>query len=590
MTDNLLATDIAWDLSELLDGASIDDLLAQANNRADQIETFRGRIHELNAPQLAEVMHTFGELNELIGRVGSYVQLQFSVNTADEQVGALMQSIEEKVTLIQTRLLFLELEWIALPDDQASQLLNSSELVFCRHYLENQRKQRPHVLTEPEEVILHEKFVTGASAWTRLFSELASLIKVDLDGDSVSLEVALSQLTDVDREVRKRAAEGISKALNEGLRTRVFIYNTLIADKATDDRLRKFDHWVASRNLENEASDESVAALVESVTSRYDIPQRWYKLKAKILGVDRLADYDRMAPVVDFDTEYSWDQSREIVWDAYNSFSPDAAGVVKLFFENPWIDAPVRPAKRGGAFCMYTVPSVHPYVLLNWTGKRRDVLTVAHELGHALHAYLAREQGVFHQTTPLTLAETASVFGETVTLGRILSQVTDPRERLNLLAQKLEDAIATVFRQTAMFKFEDAVHRERREKGELSTDRFGELWVSAQKAMLGDAVDLSDGYAAWWSYVPHFIQSPGYVYAYSYGQLLALAVYHQYEIHGTPFVEKYLEMLRSGGSLSPGDLGKIVDCDLLDPEFWGGGLGIIERMLEDAEKAAADLS
>jgi oligoendopeptidase F len=364
------------------------------------------------------------------------------------------------------------------------------------------------------------------------------------------------------------------------------VFNTLLADKATDDRLRHYPGWLASRNLDNEASDESVAALVAAVERRYDIPQRWYALKARLLGVDRIADYDRMASVAEQDAEIGWSDAHELVLDAYSSFSPELAEIAARFFEEGWIDAPVRPGKRPGAFCAYTVPSHHPYLLLNWTARRRDVLTLAHEMGHGLHAYLAREQGVFHQATPLTLAETASVFGETVTFGRLRDATSEPADRLALVAESLEGQIATVFRQTAMNRFEDHVHTERRERGELSVERFGELWIETQHAMLGDAVELTDGYATWWSYIPHFIGTPGYVYAYAYGQLLALSVYREYEERGAEFVPSYLELLAKGGSQSPEALGRIVGVDLADPGFWDGGLDIVEQQLHAAEAAA----
>jgi oligoendopeptidase F len=292
--------------------------------------------------------------------------------------------------------------------------------------------------------------------------------------------------------------------------------------------------------------------------------------------------------VAESEEEIGWDEARTIVLDAYGSFSEEMQRTAARFFDERWIDAPPRPGKRGGAFCSYTVPSVHPYVFLNWTGRRRDVMTLAHELGHGLHAYLAREQGIFHQSTPLTVAETASVFGETVTFGRVLSSVDDPAARLALLATNIEDAIATIFRQTAMNRFEDLVHTERRTAGELSVDRFGELWAESQAEMLGDAVEITEGYRTWWSYIPHFINTPGYVYAYAYGQLLALSVYHQYEEQGSDFVPRYLHMLASGGSMAPEDLGRIVGCDLTDPHFWDGGLDLVEAQLEAAESAAFD--
>jgi oligoendopeptidase F len=377
--------------------------------------------------------------------------------------------------------------------------------------------------------------------------------------------------------------------LESGVRTRAFIFNTLLYDKATDDRLRGFPTWLTSRNLSNEATNESVEALVSTVRDRYDLPQRWYKLKARLLGLDRLADYDRLATLSEDDVVVEWPEAREIVLDGYRSFSSDLADLASQFFTDNWIDAPLRPGKRPGAFCSYTVPSHHPYVFLNYTARRRDVLTLAHELGHGVHAALARPQGVYHQSTPLTLAETASVFGETIVFGRLLEAADTPQSRLALLAEHVEGTIATVFRQTAMNRFEDLVHTARREEGELSVERFGDLWMESQNEMMADSVDMTDDYRSWWSYVPHFIGTPGYVYAYSYGQLLALAVYNQYEEQGAAFVPDYLKMLSAGGSMPPEELGRLVGCDLTDPGFWAGGLAIVEKHLEAAETAAAEV-
>jgi oligoendopeptidase F len=583
------AADVAWDLEPLVDGRGqegVDALLDEAELLVDALEARRGTIAGLDADGLAAFMHELADLNDKIGRAGSYAGLAFSVDTADPVRGALMQRVEERSTMLSTRILFFELEWAEVPDDRVDELLADDRLDFCRHFLRSARRYIPHLLTEPEERILTEKSVTGSSAWSRLFSELTSVIRLDLDGNDVPLEQGLSLLQSPDRELRKTAAEAVTAGLEPGLRTRAFVFNTLLADKATDDRLRHYDGWLASMNLANEASDASVEALVEAVQARYDIPQRWYTLKAKLLGIDRLADYDRMASVASAEAEFGWDEATRIVVDAYDSFSPKMADVVRRFLDEPWIDAPMREAKRGGAFCAYTVPSHHPYLLLNYTAQRRDVLTLAHELGHGVHAYLAREQGVFHQTTPLTLAETASVFGETVTFGRLLDATTDPDARLALLAESLEGQIATVFRQTAMNRFEDAVHTARREEGELSVERFGDLWAASQEAMLGDSVEITEGYRTWWSYIPHFIGTPGYVYAYAYGQLLALSVYRKYTDDGPDFVPRYLEMLSAGGSLPPEELGKIVGVDLADPGFWDGGLAIVAEQLDAAEAAA----
>jgi oligoendopeptidase F len=589
---DLTAADVAWDLDPLIaDHASVDALLDQADAITAELISRRGTVGSLDATSLAAVMHRFATLQDLVGRAGSYAGLRFAVDTNDPRNGALMARVEERSTAIGTQLIFFELEWAAADDAHVDTVLADPALEFARHHLRSARRYRDHLLTEPEERILNEKSVTGWSAWGRLFSEQTSAITVELtdpDGSTriAALEEGLSRLQHPNRDVRARAAAAVTTGLAPGLRTRAFIFNTLLNDKSIDDRLRHYPTWISSRNLSNEATDESVAALVDAVQQRYDIAQRWYRLKAQILGIERLADYDRMASVADTESEIGWTAARELVLDAYHSFSPQLADIAKRFFDESWIDAPVRPGKRPGAFCAYTVPSHHPYLLLNWTSRTRDVLTLAHELGHGLHAYLAREQGVFHQSTPLTLAETASVFGETVTNGRLLASIDDPNEKLALLASIIEDSIATVFRQVAMNRFEQAVHTARRGEGELSVDRFGELWAASQTEMLGDSVEVTEGYRTWWSYIPHFISTPGYVYAYSYGQLLALSVYRQYQQQGADFVPRYLHLLSAGGSMPPAELGRIVGCDLDDPNFWTGGLAIIDAQLEQAETAA----
>jgi oligoendopeptidase F len=583
------ARDVAWDLEPIVDGrgdAGVDELLDRADVLAEELGGVRGRVNELVADELVDVMTKLSELGDIVGRAESYAGLWFSVDMQTPARGALMQRVEERATAIATKLLFFDLEWAAVDDDRAEALLADPRLEFCRHHLRSLRRYRPHLLSEPEERILTEKGQTGRSAWVRLFDELEAEITVDLDGQTVSLEEGLSRLHHHDRALRQRTASAVTEALGQGIKTRAFIFNTLALDKSVDDRLRSYPHWLASRNLANEASDESVAALVQAVRHRYDLPQRWYRTKARLLGLDRLADYDRMASVAESQVRFDFGTGRDVVLDAYESFSPDLASVARRFFDEHWIDAPVRQGKSPGAFSAATVPSQHPYVLLNWTANRNDVLTLAHELGHGVHQFLARERGVFHQNTPLTVAETASVFGETVTFGRLLAMTTDPAERLALLAENVEGAIGTVFRQTAMNRFEELVHTERRSVGELAVERFNELWEQSQSELFGDSVEISPGYRTWWSYIPHFIGVPGYVYAYAFGQLLAMSVYARFEEQGPSFVPQYLEMLASGGSRSPEELGRLVDCDLADPGFWDGGLHLIERRLDEAEDAA----
>src|ERR687894_650298 len=426
---------VAWDLDPLLDGAGegaagVEALLDEAQRRADAFAAAHaGKVAELDGAGLAAAMTELAALQELVGRAGSYAMLRFATATADPERGALLQRVQERGTQIETALIFFELEWAALDDERAEALLAHDGLDFCRHHL---------------------------------------------------------------RSARRSPAEAVTEALQPGLRVRGYVLNTLLAEKMVDDRLRSYPHWLASRNLANEASDESVQALVEAVRGRYELPRRWYRLKARLLGVDRLADYDRMAAVTDEELDVPWTDAKAMVLDSFGDFSPELAGSARAFFDERRIDAPVRPGKRGGAFCSYTVPSAAPYVMLNYTSRRRDVLTLAHELGHGVHASLARPQGVYHFATPLTLAETASVFGETLVFGRLLDESPTPASRLGLLAESIESSIATVFRQVAMNRFEHLVHTERRERGELAGDRFGALWYQSQTELPGDAVDGTD--------------------------------------------------------------------------------------------------
>jgi len=586
------AQDVAWDLSPLVRGdeqSGPDLLLEEATTRAEAFaKAYAGRIAELDPPAFAAAVAELQQISELAARAGNYAMLRFSIDTADPALGAVLQRVQEKGTAIETKLLFFELEWAALADDRAERLVAADGLDTARHFLRSARRYRPHLLSEPEEKILAEKDISGSSAWSRLFSEQVSALTVVVPGEDeqVTLDGALARLVSPDREVRRTTAESVTEALAPGLRTRAFIFNTLLHDKAVDDRLRSYPHWLAARNLSNEASDESVQALLTAVRNRYELPRRWYRLKAQLLGIDRLADYDRMAAVTQDDEPVDWQDAKQLVLDSYAAFTPQLGDPARAFFDERRIDAPPRPAKRGGAFAAYTVPSEHPYLMLNYTAKRRDVLVLAHEMGHGLHAELARSRGVFEQHTPLTLAETASVFGETLVFGRLLEQAATPQSRLSLLAESIEGSIATVFRQTAMNRFEDLVHSSRRDDGELSVERVNELWARSQEEMLGDSVQLTEGYRTWWSYVPHFISTPGYVYAYAYGQLLALSIYKRYLDEGEPFVPSYLELLRAGGSRSPQELGAIVGIDLSDPGFWDSGLDLVEAQLEAAEQAA----
>jgi len=586
--------DARWDLEPLVEGAGTEGATRQLEEAARLAEDFsaryRGAIADLDAPGLAAAMREAEDIFDRVGRAGSYASLAFAVDTQDPATGALVAQVSERGASIETSLLFFDLEWNEVSDERAEELLSGDELSFCRHHLRTLRRYRDHQLSEPEERVLTETHVTGRSAFARLFTELTSAISVDLPGseEPVPLMEALSLMQSPDREQRAAAGQGVTAALAPGLRTRAFIFNNLLQEKSTNDRLRSYPHWLAARNLSNEASDESVNALIEAVVSRYELARRWYELKARLLGLDRLAYYDRMAPVADFEQHVPYSEARELVLDCYRGFSGELGDVASRFFEGRYIDAPPQPGKRGGAFCAYTVPSAHPYVMLNYTSRPGDVLTMAHELGHGVHAALSRPKGMFEFTTPLTVAETASIFGETIVLERLLADAPDAAARLSLLAESLDGAVAAVFRQVAMNRFEHRIHTERRSTGELSPEGFAAAWRETQADLLGDSVEPSEDYDSWWSYVPHFVDTPGYVYAYAYGHLLALSVYRRFEEEGESFTPSYLELLRAGGSMPPEELGAIVGVDLTDPGFWSSGLDLIERQLGAAERAAGE--
>ncbi|MEI2701750.1 MAG: M3 family oligoendopeptidase [Baekduia sp.] len=584
--------DIAWDLEPLVHGEGPEGalrLLREADERAAAFAAAHaGKVAEIDGAGLAAAVAELTEISDLIGRAGTYASLRFSVDTVSPENGKLIAQVQELGTQIETKLLFFELEWAELSDERVEDLLSAGGLETVQHHLRSTRRYRPHLLTEPEERIVSELDVTGSSAWSRLFSEVTTAIEVSLDTEEqpITLDMAAAQLTSPDRAHRKHVAEQITEALAPTLRIRAYIFNTLLAGKATGDRLRSYDSWISSRNLANETSDEAVAALVEAVRDQYELARRWYRLKAKLLGLDRLADYDRLATVAASEESYSYEDGKALVLDAFGKFSPVMADGARRFFDEGWIDVPPRQGKRGGAFCSYAVPSAHPYLMLNWTNKMRDVTTLAHEMGHGLHAYLAQDRGIFEFHTPLTMCETASVFGEALVFSDLLERTTEPEARLALLAENIEGSIATVFRQVGFNRFEELVHTERRTAGELSVDRFGELWLESSTEMFGDSIELSDGYERWWSYIPHFIGTPGYVYAYAFGQLLALSVYGRYAREGEAFVPAYLEMLSAGGSKSPEELVAIAGLDLTDPGFWRGGLALVEQQLVEAEKAA----
>lgn len=586
------AEDIAWDLSDLYAGSDDPALIADIEQTEKDAAAFReryyGQVAGLAPQDLADAIAERERIDSVFTRAAYYGHLNYSTNVADPERGALVAKLTEKGAILETQLLFFSLELAALDDAAAEKLLAAPELGHWHHWLESLRKFRPHLLTEPEEKIVTEKAVSGNSAWSRLFEEQVAGLRVMIDGEEQSLENAISRMHQADREVRRTTAKAIEEALQPGLRTRTFIFNTILVDKSIDDRLRGYANWLSSRNLSNETTDEAVEALVQAVVSRYDVTQRYYTLKAKLLGVERIAHYDRFAPVAEDTSNTPWDEAVSVVQEAYADFASEAGDVVRRFFAESWIDAPVREDKRTGAFCATNVPGVHPYILMNYTGERRSILTLAHELGHGLHGMLAQPLGLYNASTPLTTAETASVFGESLTFKRLLAGETDARKRLALVTGRLEDAIATVFRQIAMNRFEHAIHTERREAGELSPDRFNELWLQEQTKLFGDAVDI-DGYGPWWSYIHHFTGSPGYVYAYAYGFLFSLTIFRKYEREGEGMVDPILDLLRAGGSKAPQELAEMVGLDLRDPSIWALGVDAMAEDIDEAERLAGEL-
>jgi oligoendopeptidase F len=583
------AESVRWDLTDLYPTPdALDADLAATEAEAAQIaERYRGRVARLSAAELAAALGEIAAVHDRAGRAYTYAYLAWSTDTEDPARGALLQRVREAYTRIGQELLFVDVEWARMDEDRARGLVGAPALEPYRHYLELKTEAREHVLSEPEERVLAEKAVTGWSAWNRFFDETLGAARFRVRGESLPLQQASSKLHDPDRRVRRDAAAAITDGLETMQRPLAYVFNTVLADKASSDRMRGYGSWIASRNEANEITGEAVDALVEAVTSRYDLVARYYGLKRRLLGYDVLYDYDRYAPVAETERFVTWAEARETVLSAYAAFDSEMGEIAGRFFADRWIDAPPDAGKRGGAFSHGAVPSAHPYVLMNYTGRLRDVQTLAHELGHGVHQFLARDQGVYHADTPLTTAETASVFGEMLTFQQMLAALDADADRLALLVGKIDDSMATVFRQVTMNRFEARIHAHRRERGELAPDDFARHWLETQEAMYGDSVELTDGYRHWWSYIPHFVHTPGYVYAYAFGELLVLALYARYQAEGPGFARKYQDLLAAGGSNWPHVLVGRLGIDLNDPGFWDQGLDAIAALVAEAERLAA---
>jgi oligoendopeptidase F len=577
-----------WDLSDLYpapDSKELSDALDRMAADAKAFEErYKGNLASLDGAALGAAIAEYEHLDEAMSRAGSYAQLVYAGDQSDPANGKFYQGVFERLNAISINMLFFTLEINKLDDDQLESLMEAPELARYRPWLRDVRTMRPHQLDDEIERVLHEKYVVGRAAWVRLFDETLANLRFPFRGQELTEAEILNLMSDADGAKRKEAAKSLGGVLVANVKTLALITNTLAKDKEIEDGWRKFARPDSSRNLSNFIEDEVVDALSSAVRDACpSLSHRYYALKAKWFGGEQLDYWDRNAPLPDADErEIAWDEARETVLGAYGAFSPDMAAVGQRFFDNAWIDAPVRPGKASGAFAHPTVPSAHPYLLLNYQGKTRDVMTLAHELGHGVHQVLAADQGHLMADTPLTLAETASVFGEMLTFQAMLKKTDDVKARRAMLAGKVEDMLNTVVRQIAFYEFEKRVHNERRQ-GELVPERLGEIWMDVQAESLGPALRFDDNYRTFWGYIPHFIHSPFYVYAYAFGDCLVNSLYAAYEQADEGFAERYLDMLRAGGTLRHRELLAPFGLDASDPGFWGQGLSVVARLIDELE-------
>ncbi|HTV44584.1 MAG TPA: M3 family oligoendopeptidase [Stellaceae bacterium] len=578
-----------WDLSDLYPGRDSPELAADLARLADDAEAFRrryqGRLAELSGAELGPAVAAYEAMQELSGRITSYASLVHEGDLADPEIGRFYQTLEERINAIATTLLFFTLELNRLDDAVLAAREADPALARYRPWLRDLRAFRPHQLSDEAERLLHEKSVAGRAAWTRLFDETVAALRFPIRGRDLTEAEALDLLSDRDPEIRRDAALSVGEVLGSNARTFALITNTLAKDKEIEDRWRRFVRPISSRNLANFVEDEVVDALIAAVRASYpELSHRYYRLKARWFGVDALPFWDRNAPLPgDDDRLILWREAEATVLSAYRAFSPELAAVGSRFFTAPWIDAPVRPGKASGAFAHPTVPAAHPYLLLNYQGRVRDVMTLAHELGHGVHQVLAARQGYLMADTPLTLAETASVFGEMLTFRALLAGETDRERRKIMLAGKVEDMLNTVVRQIAFVTFEIKVHDERHD-AELTPDRIAEIWLEVQRESLGPAIRLDGVYRHYWSYIPHFIHTPFYVYAYAFGDCLVNSLYAAYQDAHQGFAERYLDMLRAGGTLRHRELLRPFGLDAADPSFWSKGLSVVGGFIDELER------
>jgi len=582
-----------WNLADLypaMDSPKLAADLATAAADAERFEaTWKGGLAQAAAKgkdgQLGLAVQQFEALEELMGRIVSYAGLVYAGDTSDPARSKLYGDIQERMTDASTHLLFFGLE-LNQVDDALIENAFAADPLFAHYkpWVMDLRAEKPFQLEDRVEQLFHEKSITGRGAWNRLFDETMSALRFDLDGEKLTLEPTLNRLQDADPDIRRQAAEALASTFRENLRTFTLITNTLAKDLDISNRWRGYVDIADFRHLSNRVERDVVDALTAAVQEAYPrLSHRYYAMKARWLGMDEMNHWDRNAPLPETpQAAIGWDEAQNTVLSAYHAFSPEMAEIARSFFDKNWIDAPVRPGKAPGAFAHPTVPSVHPYVLLNYLGKPRDVMTLAHELGHGVHQVLAGGQGALMASTPLTLAETASVFGEMLTFRSLLDQTTDRRERKAMLAQKVEDMINTVVRQIAFYQFERRLHTERR-NGELTADRIGQFWLEVQAESLGPAIRLREGYETFWSYIPHFVHSPFYVYAYAFGDCLVNSLFAVYQNAERGFQQKYFDMLRAGGSKHHSELLKPFGLDATDPGFWQRGLSVVSGLIDELE-------
>ena len=578
-----------WNLDDLYPGPTSAALTADFERSEREAAAFAGRyaghLATLGAAGLARAIREYEAIDETLGRLYSYGSLVYAGDMSDPRNGQFFQTLQERVNRISTDLVFFTLEINRLAEATLADWIAGDEtLARYAPWLRDVRAFIPHQLSDEMERLLHEKSVAGRAAWTRLFDETLAALRFPIGGEALTSALALDRLSNPEPAVRREAAAVIGKVLGDNIRIFAHITNTLAKDKEIEDKWRHYAHPAAARNLANRVEDGVVEALVTAVKAAYPrLSHRYYALKARWFGGDRLDYWDRNAPLPDVEERvWSWNEARDIVLDASAGFSPELAAIGKRFFEQAWIDAPVRPGKAPGAFAHSTVPSVHPYLLVNYQGRTRDVMTLAHELGHGIHQVLAGRQGQLLSDTPLTLAETASVFGEMLTFRALLAAESDPRRRRALLASKVEDMLNTVVRQIAFYDFEQRVHGERR-NGELTAERLGELWLAVQTESLGPALRFDEGYRTYWSYISHFVHSPFYVYAYAFGDCLVNSLYAAYLEAPEGFADKYVALLAAGGTQRHRDLLAPFGLDASDPAFWQKGLGMVSRFIDELE-------